>query len=86
MQRTNPVIAFLMNHRSIRKFTSALIPEETIETILRAGTRAATAGGIRPYAFIVIDDPDVLKKISYIPGRWRWWPSSISTASSATTS
>ena len=57
-----------MNHRSIRKFKDEPIPEETIETILRAGTRAATAGGIQPYAFIVLDDPDLLKKVSYIDG------------------
>jgi FMN reductase (NADPH) len=65
--QSNPVIDCLMNHRSIRKFKPDQISEETIETILRAGTRAATAGGIQPYAFIVIDDPDLLKKISYIP-------------------
>jgi FMN reductase (NADPH) len=68
MSQTNPVIDCLMNHRSIRKFTDEPIPEETIETILRAGTRAATAGGIQPYAFIVIDDAEVLKKVSYLAG------------------
>ncbi len=67
MPATNPVLDCLMNHRSIRKFKSDPVPEATIETILRAGTRTATAGGIQPYAFIVIDDPELLKKISYIP-------------------
>jgi nitroreductase len=66
--QTNSVIDCLMNHRSIRSFKPEPIPEETIETILRAGIRAATAGGIQPYAFIVIDDPEVMKKVSYIPG------------------
>jgi FMN reductase (NADPH) len=68
MMATNPVIDCLMNHRSVRKFKPEPIPEETIETILRAGTRAATAGGIQPYALIVIDDPELLKKVSYIEG------------------
>jgi nitroreductase len=68
MQPSNPVIDCLMNHRSIRKFTSDPIPEDMLETLLQAGTRAATAGGIQPYAFIVIDDPELLKKVSYIPG------------------
>jgi len=68
MSEINPVIDHLMNHRSIRRFKEEPIPEETIETILRAGTRAATAGGIQPYAFIVLDDPAVLKKVSYIDG------------------
>jgi len=68
MNKANPVIDCLMNHRSVRKFKPEPIPEETIETILRAGTRAATAGSIQPYAFIVIDDPEVMKKVSYIEG------------------
>ncbi|MFC2105515.1 nitroreductase family protein [Candidatus Bipolaricaulota bacterium] len=68
MTQTNPVLDCLMNHRSIRKFKPDQVSEETIETILRAGTRAATAGSIQPYAFIVIDEPELLKKISYISG------------------
>jgi len=68
MSPSNPVIDCLMDHRSVRKFKPEPIPEDVIETILRAGTRAATAGGIQPYAFIVLDDPEVLKKVSYIPG------------------
>ncbi len=68
MTPTNPVLDCLMNHRSIRKFKPDPVPEEVIDTILRAGTRAATAGSIQPYAFIVIDEPALLKKISYIEG------------------
>jgi len=68
MSDSNPVIDCLMNHRSIRRFTSDAIPEETIETILKAGVRAATAGGIQPYKLIVIDDPELQKKVSYVPG------------------
>jgi nitroreductase len=68
MSPSNPVLDCLMSHRSIRRFKPDPIPEEVIETILQAGTRAATAGGIQPYAFIVIDDPELLKKISYIKG------------------
>jgi len=68
MTQTNPVLDCLMNHRSIRKFKPDPVPEATIETILRAGIRAATAGSIQPYAFIVIDEPGLLKQISYIDG------------------
>jgi FMN reductase (NADPH) len=68
MQKTNPVIDCLMNHRSVRKFKPDPIPQETIDTLLRAGVRAATAGCMQPYAFVVLDDPEVLKKVSYIPG------------------
>ncbi|MDD5264791.1 MAG: nitroreductase family protein, partial [Candidatus Bipolaricaulis sp.] len=68
MQKTNPVIDCLMNHRSIRKFKPDPVPGETIDTILRAGIRAATAGCMQPYAFIVLDDPKILEKIGYITG------------------
>jgi nitroreductase len=68
MQKTNPVIDCLMDHRSIRKFKPDAIPEATIDTILRAGTRAATAGCMQPYAFIVLDDPKVLEQVGYIAG------------------
>ncbi len=67
MPKKNPVLDCLMDHRSVRKFKPDPIPEETINTILRAGIRAATAGCMQPYAFIVLDDPEVLKKVSYIP-------------------
>ncbi|MEN6368317.1 MAG: nitroreductase family protein [Thermotogota bacterium] len=67
MQKTNPVLDCLMNHRSIRKFKPDPVPEETLNTILGAGIRAATAGCMQAYAFIVLDDPQVLKKVSYIP-------------------
>ncbi|MFC2079561.1 nitroreductase family protein [Candidatus Bipolaricaulota bacterium] len=68
MPQANPVLNCLMNHRSIRKFKPDPVPEETIDTILQAGVRTATAGSIQPYAFIVIDEPALLKKISYIDG------------------
>ena len=61
-----PVIECLKSHRSIRKFKPDPIAEETIRAILRAAVRAATAGGLQPYSFVVIDDPEKLRKISYV--------------------
>jgi FMN reductase (NADPH) len=55
---TNPVIDCLMNHRSIRKFRPRPIHDETLETIITAGTRAATGGNLQMYTFLVLDDPD----------------------------
>lgn len=68
MQKKNPVVDCLMSHRSIRRFRPERVPEETIGTILRAGVRAATAGCMQPYAFIVLDDPAILEKVGYITG------------------
>ena len=54
---TNPVIDCLLNHRSIRKFKPDPIPEETLELLLQAGVRAASAGNMQQYSLIVVDDP-----------------------------
>jgi FMN reductase (NADPH) len=53
----NPIIECLINHRSIRRFRKNPIDEETLQVILEAGTRAATAGNLQMYSFLVVDDP-----------------------------
>jgi nitroreductase len=53
---TNPVIDCLMNHRSIRQFKPQSIEPETLDLILKAGIRAATAGNLQAYSLIVVDD------------------------------
>jgi len=65
----NPIIDCLMNHRSIRKFQSKPIEPEVLDTILKAGTRAATAGNLQLYTFIVVDDPKKKKELGfeYVP-------------------
>lgn len=55
---TNPVIECLLNHRSVRKFKPDPIPEETIRTLVTAGSRAATAGNLQMYTFLIVDDKD----------------------------
>lgn len=42
--------------RSIRKFIDSPVPEEMIETILRAGMAAPSAGNQQPWHFVVITD------------------------------
>jgi nitroreductase len=54
----NAVIDCLMNHRSIRKFKSKPVEPEKLDLILRAGTRAATAGNLQHYSLIVVDDDE----------------------------
>lgn len=65
---SNDVTNCLMNHRSIRSFKKDRVPEEMVETLLHAGARAATAGGMQAYSLIVLDEPETLEKISYIRG------------------
>ncbi len=59
----NSVIECLMNHRSVRKYSNRAIERETLNTILTAGTRAATGGNLQLYTMLVIDDKDSLVKL-----------------------
>ena len=69
---SNPVIDCLLRHRSIRKFTRKPIEPEKMDVILRAGIRAATAGNLQLYSFIVVDDAE---KKTALDRAWR--PTSI---------
>ncbi|NQU05309.1 MAG: nitroreductase family protein [Calditrichaeota bacterium] len=60
---TNPVIESLLSHRSIRRFKSDTIEPEKLDLILNAGIRAATAGNLQPYSFIVVDDIEKKKEL-----------------------
>jgi len=44
--------------RSIRKFLDKPVPEEMVETVLRAGMAAPSAGNQQPWHFLVITDKD----------------------------
>jgi nitroreductase len=59
----NPVIDCLMSHRSIRKFKPQALDAETLETLLQAGIRAASAGNLQHYSLIVVDDPEKKKAL-----------------------
>ena len=54
----------ILNRRSIRKFTSEQVSEETVKMILSAGFHAPTAGNKRPVHFIVIKDRAIMKSLS----------------------
>ncbi len=53
---SNAVIDCLMAHRSIRKFKPQPIEPETLDLLLKAGVRAASAGNLQHYSLIVVDD------------------------------
>lgn len=59
----NSVIECLMNHRSVRKYSDRAVDSDTLSTILKAGTRAATGGNLQLYSMLVIDDKDLLVKL-----------------------
>lgn len=50
--------------RSVRSYTDQPVPDEIIHKILNAGMCAPSAGNERPWHFIVVREPDKLKKLS----------------------
>lgn len=58
------MIEMLRNRRSIRKFTPEKIAPETIEVLVEAALRAPSSRGINPWEFILVDDPELLLKLS----------------------
>lgn len=59
----NTVIDCLMNHRSVRRYTDQKIEAEILDSVLAAGTRAATGGNLQLYTMIVIDEADTLARL-----------------------
>ncbi|HBG06682.1 MAG: NAD(P)H-dependent dehydrogenase/reductase [Geobacteraceae bacterium GWC2_58_44] len=58
------MIELLRSRRSIRKFTPEKLTADAIEVLVEAALRAPSSRGINPWQFIVVDDPDVLEKLS----------------------
>lgn len=54
----------VQKRRSVRKFTEQEIPAEDLQLILRAALMAPTSKGTRGWHFIVVDDKDMLEKLS----------------------
>ena len=54
----------VQKRRSVRKFTEEEIAAEDLQTILRSALMAPTSKGTRAWQFIVVDDRDMLEKIS----------------------
>jgi nitroreductase len=60
---TNPVLEAIFSRRSIRKFTDQKIERDTITLLLQAGMAAPSASNSQPWEFIVVDEPEALKKV-----------------------
>lgn len=53
----------IRDRRSIRKYTSELVDQETIYKIIEAGIWAPSACNIQGWKYIVLDSPEVIKTI-----------------------
>ncbi|MCP3871683.1 MAG: NAD(P)H-dependent dehydrogenase/reductase [Desulfobacteraceae bacterium] len=57
-------IDLIKNRRSIRKFKNTPVEKQKINTIIEAALRSPSSRGINPWRFIVIDDKNLLEKLS----------------------
>lgn len=53
-----------MSRRSIRKYKPDTIPKDIISEIILAGTYAPSALALQPWAFIVVQNMEFMKKVS----------------------
>ena len=63
---TEAVIENIMTRTSIRQFTSQPIPKDTLVDIVKAGMAAPSAVNVQPWSFIIINEPEVLKKLEEV--------------------
>ncbi len=60
----NEVIKSLQERRSIRKYKPDMIPQEDIDTIIQAGTYAATGMGMQSPIIVAVTNKEVRDKLS----------------------
>ena len=53
----------IYKRRSIRKYTSQVVPEKSIMEFIRAGMNAPSAGNQQPWHFVVINERKLLDEI-----------------------
>lgn len=64
-------MSLVMSRKSVRKFKDIEIPESKIEALLKAGMQAPSANNQQPWNFIVVNDRELLDKLSLMSkGSW----------------
>jgi nitroreductase len=66
MERKMELWEAIITRRSIRQFTSQPVSQDLIEKILRAGMQAPSARNKQPWHFIVVQNREMLDKISVV--------------------
>jgi nitroreductase len=59
----NEIIDAIFQRRSIRKFAEQPVEHEKVQLMLQAAMAAPSASNTQPWEFVVVDDPEVLKKL-----------------------
>jgi nitroreductase len=53
----------IFNHRSIRKYKEDAIPEEVLNSALKAASRASTTGNMQVYSIVLTTKPELKEKL-----------------------
>jgi nitroreductase len=54
----------ILNRRSIRKYKDKPVEKDKVDKLLRAAMQAPSAANQQPWEFIVVEDKEILKKLS----------------------
>ena len=57
------ILSHIKDHRSVRSYKNQEIPENILEDILAAGTRASSSGNMQSYSIIVTRDKELRRKL-----------------------
>ena len=60
----NEIIEFLLNRRTIRKYSSEVVGNDLLDDLLKAACRTATTGNMQVYSIIVTRDEEKKKELS----------------------
>lgn len=58
------LVEAVRTRRSVRKYKSERLPEQTVRELIALATWAPSAMNQQPWAFVVVEDKDYLKKLS----------------------
>lgn len=63
-QDTDAALEKIMTRVSVRQYTDQKLDEATIDKLLRAGMAAPSAADVRPWSFVVVDDPAIKQALA----------------------
>ncbi|HEY8528529.1 MAG TPA: oxygen-insensitive NADPH nitroreductase [Paenibacillaceae bacterium] len=66
---TSETIGVMMRHRSIRRFKPDPVPEEVLETIVRAAQMASTSSNTQSYSVIAVTDAELKRRLADVADR-----------------
>ncbi|HEY8909140.1 MAG TPA: nitroreductase family protein [Desulfosporosinus sp.] len=58
------MLDILYRRRSIRKYKSEKLDVDTVQLLLKAALLSPSSRGLRPWQFVVVDDPEILTQLA----------------------